>query len=96
MDRQSKPVITKKQNYGLIARTWKQPGQKGSYYIYRIGGSLFESYVKEYAGVDPDTGKALYYVDPDNGDYTTSDYSAAKQADQVICFPKYMVDLEHH
>ena len=35
-------------------------GQKGSYYIYRIGGSLFESYVKEYAGVDPNTGKALY------------------------------------
>ena len=64
-------------------------GQKGSYYIYRIGGSLFESYVKEYAGVDPDTGKALYYVDPDNGDYTTtSDYSAAKQADQGDLLPK--------
>ena len=58
-------------------------GQKGSYYIYRIGGSLYESYIKEYAGVDPSTGKALYYVDHDNGDYTpTTDYRATKQANQ--------------
>lgn len=35
-----------------------------------------------YAGVDIDNGKALYYVDPDNGDYnTTDDYSKAKQSD---------------
>lgn len=35
-----------------------------------------------YAGVDHDNGKALYYVDPDNGDYTTTDdYAKAKQSD---------------
>lgn len=66
-----------------------QGGQKGSYYIYRIGGSLYESYLKQFAGVDPDTGLALYYVDPDNGDYTTtSDYASAKQADMGDNLPK--------
>ncbi len=64
-------------------------GQKGSYYIYRVGGSLYESYLKSYAGVDPETGKALYYVDPDNGDYTTtSEYEDAQQADQGSVLPK--------
>ena len=33
----------------------KNGGQKGSYYIYRVGGSLYQSYLKTYAGVDPDT-----------------------------------------
>ncbi len=36
-------------------------GIKGSNYIYKVGGSLYEAYVRRYAGVDPDTGKALYY-----------------------------------
>ena len=67
----------------------KNGGQKGSYYIYRVGGSLYESYLKSYAGVDPDNGEALYYVDPDNGDYTTtSDYEEAQQADQGSVLPK--------
>ena len=67
----------------------KNGGQKGSYYIYRVGGSLYQSYLKTYAGVDPDTGKALYYVDPDNGDYTkTSNYEEAQQADQGTTLPK--------
>ena len=64
-------------------------GQKGSYYIYQVGGSLYQSYLKSFAGVDPNTGEALYYVDPDNGDYTkTSVYDAAKQADQGSVLPK--------
>ncbi|WP_321334730.1 TonB-dependent receptor [uncultured Bacteroides sp.] len=63
-------------------------GQKGSYYIYRVGGSLYNSYLKTYVGVDPDTGEALYYVDPDNGDYTkTANYEDAKQADQGSTLP---------
>ena len=67
----------------------KNGGQKGSYYIYRVGGSLYQSYLKTYAGVDQDSGKALYYVDPDNGDYTkTSNYEEAQQADQGTTLPK--------
>ncbi len=57
-------------------------GIKGSYYIYNIGGSLYNSYLRQYAGVDQATGKPLYYVDPDNGDMTTTDdYAVAKQSD---------------
>ncbi len=66
-----------------LAETPKASGGiKGSYYIYNIGGSLYNSYLRKYAGVDQVTGKALYYVDPDNGDMTTTDdYAVAKQSD---------------
>uniref|UniRef100_UPI0032177E3F SusC/RagA family TonB-linked outer membrane protein n=1 Tax=uncultured Draconibacterium sp. TaxID=1573823 RepID=UPI0032177E3F len=57
-------------------------GIKNSSFILKEGGSLNQAYLVEYAGVDSETGMALYYVDPDNGDYTTTtDYSAAQQAD---------------
>lgn len=36
-------------------------GIKGSSSIYKVGGSLYESYVRRFAGVDQETGKALYY-----------------------------------
>ncbi len=65
-----------------LAENIKKDGQKGSNYIYKIGGSLYNTYMREYAGVDQFTGKALYYVDPDNGDRsTTDDYQKAKQSD---------------
>ena len=65
-----------------LAANIKVLGQKGSNYIYKIGGSLYETYMKKYAGVDQVTGKAQYYVDPDTGDNTTTtDYTKAKQAD---------------
>ncbi|MCK3684898.1 TonB-dependent receptor [Maribellus sp. YY47] len=57
-------------------------GIKNSSYILKEGGSLNQAYLVEYAGVDSETGMSLYYVDPDNDDYsTTTDYSAAKQTD---------------
>ncbi|WP_321996031.1 SusC/RagA family TonB-linked outer membrane protein [Draconibacterium orientale] len=57
-------------------------GIKRSSYILKEGGSLNQAYLVEYAGVDTETGMSLYYVDPDNDDYsTTTDYSAAEQAD---------------
>lgn len=66
-----------------------QGGQKGAYYIRRVGGSLYESYLKRFAGVDPDNGQALYYVDPDNGDWsTTSNYDAAQLSDCGDILPK--------
>ena len=65
-----------------LAESVKETGIKYSNAIYRIGGSLYNAYLKVYAGVDEMTGKALYYVDPDNGDYTTTDdWSKAKQSD---------------
>lgn len=71
-----------------LADNVKETGIKGSYYIYKIGGSLYNSYLVSFAGVDPDNGEALYYVDPDNGDYsTTNDYSKAARADQGSTLP---------
>lgn len=65
-----------------LADNVKETGIKGSSYIYKIGGSLYQSYLKQYAGVDVETGQALYYVDPDKGDYsTTTNYEKAQQAD---------------
>lgn len=66
----------------LPAYTQATGGIKSSSYILKEGGSLNQAYMVKWAGVDKATGKGLYYVDPDNGDYsTTSDYSKAKQAD---------------
>lgn len=36
-------------------------GIKGSYYIRKVGGSLYDAYMYKFAGVDPDTGQALYW-----------------------------------
>ena len=78
---------------------------KGSMLIREEGGSIYESYLRSYAGVwhgneseyafgdkfDKTTltlGDALYFVDPDNGDYTvTNVYANAKQAHQGSTAP---------
>ena len=41
--------------------TVAETGIKRSYYIYTVGGSLYNAYMYKYAGVDKETGKALYY-----------------------------------
>ncbi len=63
-----------------------EEGIKGSNYIYKIGGSLYESYMRKYAGVDPETGKALYVkkVFDESGEWlgettTTTDITKAEQ-----------------
>ena len=57
-------------------------GIKYSSYILKEGGTLNQVYLQKWAGVDPQTGQGLYYVDPDNGDNsTTANYADAKQAD---------------
>ncbi len=65
-----------------LASDVREEGLKGASFIYKIGGSLYQSYLKQYAGVDRETGLALYYVDPDNGDYSlTTDYELAQRGD---------------
>ena len=70
--------------------------EKLSMRILEKGGSIYESYLRSYAGVwhgtdgeysfkdgfKPTLGDALYYTDPDNGDYTVTSYANAKQAHQ--------------
>ncbi len=66
-----------------------EEGIKGSTRIYRVGGSLYESYVRKYAGVDHETGKALYYkkVEDEDGNWTgeTTTTSVFTEADQFEC-----------
>ncbi len=38
-----------------------EEGIKGGNYIYKIGGSLYEAYMRKYAGVNPESGKAQWY-----------------------------------
>ncbi len=63
-------------------------GIYGTMYAYEVGGSLYDTYLREYAGVDDETGEALYYMVDANRDYvldaqgnktTTTDWSATRQ-----------------
>ena len=58
-------------------------GIKGGNYIYKVGGSLYEAYMYRYAGVDPESGKGLYYYLDDEGQMQTTDVFA--EADQFEC-----------
>ena len=58
-------------------------GIKGGNYIYKVGGSLYEAYMYRYAGVDPESGKGLYYYKDEDGSVKTTDVFA--DADQFEC-----------
>ena len=60
-----------------------EEGIKGSNFIYKVGGSLYEAYMYRYAGVDSETGKALYYYMEEDGSVGTTDIFA--NADQFEC-----------
>ena len=63
---------------------------KDSRRILKKGGSIYNAYMREYAGVDEKTGKALFYIDPDNGKYeTTDDPNEAQQADLGATYAPY-------
>ena len=72
-----------------------EEGIKGSYYIYKVGGSLYESYIRKFAGVDPKTGKATWYqkVKDEDGNWTgetttTDEFSKADQFENGSILPK--------
>ncbi len=54
-------------------------------YIYREGDSRYQMYLTKYAGVDPDSGKALYWAkDPDTEEeYKTDDWSKANSTNRT-------------
>ena len=60
-----------------------EDGIKGGNYIYKVGGSLYEAYMYKYAGVDPESGKGLYYYRDEEGQIQTTDVFA--DADQFEC-----------
>lgn len=70
-------------------------GIKGGNYIYKIGGSLYEAYMRKSAGVNDETGKAQWYmkVMDENGNWTgesdiTDDFSKASQYELGSVLPK--------
>ena len=70
-------------------------GLRGSNYIYRVGGSLYNAYVYRYAGVDQTDGRAMYYkkvLDKDGNwtgeDEITYNFSEADQYDIGTTLPK--------
>ena len=70
-------------------------GIVGGNYIYKVGGSLYEAYMRKYAGVNPKTGKAQWYqkVTDKNGEWTgesviTEIFSEASQYELGSVLPK--------
>lgn len=65
-----------------------QGGDKGGYFIRKVGGSLYQTYLVKYAGVNEE-GKATYYYDDADGKMvTTTDITKANQYDCGTTLPK--------
>jgi len=62
------------------------------------GGSLYDFYLIEWAGVNPDNGNPMWYRYNENGEkVTTEDYSSTTTADKVKCgnsLPKWTGGLQ--
>ena len=71
-----------------------EDGIKGSNYIYKIGGSLYDAYMRKYAGVNKETGKAQWYkkVLDENGEHVddeiTEVFADASQYELGSVMPK--------
>lgn len=72
-----------------------EKGIIGGNYIYRVGGSLYQAYMRKYAGVNPENGKAMWYskVTDKDGEWTgesvvTETFSDASQYDLGSVLPK--------
>ena len=70
-------------------------GIMGGNYIYKVGGSLYEAYMRKYAGVNQENGKAQWYrkVIDSNGEWTgesviTETFSDASQYELGSVLPK--------
>ena len=60
----------------------EKPIEISTYYGWAKGHSLYDFYLREYAGVDPATGKELYYINGEDGSRETTTNSA--QANKTI------------
>lgn len=64
---------------------------EGTWFIRKVGLPFNTYYVKEYAGVDPQTGKALYYLNTPNAD-GTYDRTTTADASKAQAIPYKSVD----
>ena len=72
-----------------------EEGIKGGNYIYKVGGSLYEAYMRKFAGVNPENGKAQWYrkIMDNNGEWTgesevTETFADASQYELGSVLPK--------
>lgn len=72
-----------------------ESGIKGSNYIYKVGGSLYEAYMRKWAGVNPENGKGQWYkkVTDSDGNWTgesvvTEVFSESSQYELGSVMPK--------
>lgn len=72
-----------------------EEGIKGGNYIYKVGGSLYEAYMRRFAGINPETGKARWYkkILDENGQWNgqsdiTEIFSEADQYEIGSVLPK--------
>lgn len=72
-----------------------EDGIKGSNYIYKVGGSLYEAYMRSFAGVNQENGKAQWYkkVMDSEGNWTgestvTETFAEASQYELGSVLPK--------
>lgn len=61
-------------------------------YNREIGGDFYQLYMKEWAGVDPETGNGLWYLDADRKTVTTV-YDSAMNLNQGIARPDFFGGL---
>jgi TonB-linked SusC/RagA family outer membrane protein len=62
----------------------------------QVGHPIYAWYMQKYAGVDPATGDALWYVDGKSGATTTNYYAAAKAYQGGSALPTYTGGLSTH
>ena len=63
-------------------------GIRGGNYIRKVGGSVYEAYMYKYAGVDPQTGQALYYGEFLKEDDSFVQRPTQKQIDEQATYTK--------
>jgi TonB-linked SusC/RagA family outer membrane protein len=68
----------------------------GGMYLLREGESISTIYLPTWAGVDPESGMAQFYLDPDNSDELTYYRNEAKQTIQGKAVPDYMGGLTNN
>jgi TonB-linked SusC/RagA family outer membrane protein len=61
---------------------------EGTFQITQVGKPIYQFYMKEFAGVDPETGEALYYKNA-TGDETTTNWNEASKRYLGDANPKF-------
>ena len=69
-------TLTGSHNKNVVKKLSTDMPIEGTYQITEVGYPIYQFKMKEYAGVDPETGDAMWYLN-ETGSETTKDYNAA-------------------